>query len=357
MSAPSLTFPAETGCAAAALRSGGHVNLASWETVMHGTKPIKVLLLLASLLASVAAPAQEYPNKPVRLIIPWAAGGSTDSIGRILNQKLAEYTGQQWVADNRGGATGTIGHALAAKAAPDGYTLLLGTNSTFAIAPHLYKSLQYDNEKAFAPVALVAISPQILSVHPSLPVRSAKELIALARAQPGKIPFSTAGVGATSHMATELFMNLAKVKMQHIPYKGGGPSATALIAGETALSFVDVITALPQAKAGRLRPIATSTARRTPLMPELPTIAESGLPGFESVTSFGMFVPAGTPQEIIARVNREVRRALGAADVREKLRAQGIDPVGGSPEELVEHQKQETAKWGKVIREQGIKFE
>src|SRR5687767_7001838 len=296
---------------------------------------------LALTFAPAAARAQAaYPAKPVRLVVPWAAGGSTDSISRILGQKLAEYTGQQWIIDNRGGATGTIGHAFAAKAAPDGYTLLLGTNSTFAIAPHLYKNLQYDNERAFAPVSLVAISPQILSVHPSLPAKSVKELLALARAKPGAIPFSTAGVGATSHMATELLMNMAGVRMTHVPYKGGGPSAQALIGGETALSFVDVITALPQAQGGRLRPIATSTAGRTPLMPELPTIAESGLPGFESVTSFGMFAPAGTAQEIIARVNREVTKALAAADVKEKLRAQGIDPAGTAPEELIAHQKQ-----------------
>ena len=314
-------------------------------------------ILAALALAPFAVHAQGYPSRPVRLVIPWAAGGSTDSIGRIVGQKLSEYTGQQWIIDNRGGATGTIGHAFAAKSAPDGYTLLLGTNSTFAIAPHLYKNLQYDNEKAFAPVSLIAVSPQILSAHPSLPVKGVKDLMALARARPGAIPFSTAGVGATSHMATELFMNMAGIRMTHIPYKGGGPSAQALIAGETALSFVDVITALPQAQAGRLRPLATSTAKRTPLMPELPTIAESGLPGFESVTSFGMFAPAGTAQEIIMRVNRETARALATGDVKEKLRAQGIDPVGSAPEDLVAHQKQETAKWGKVIREQGIRFE
>ena len=318
------------------------------------SRPLIVVLLLA---ISFALAAQEYPVKPVRLIIPWAAGGSTDSIGRILGARLSEYTGQQWVIENRGGATGTIGTALAAKAAPDGYTLLLGTNSTFAIAPHLYKSLQYDNERAFTPISLVAISPQILSVHPSLPVRTVKDLIALARARPGKIPFSTAGVGATSHMATELLMNMAGISMQHVPYKGGGPSAQALIGGETALSFVDVITALPQAQAQRLRPVATSTAKRTSLMPELPTIAESGLAGFESVTSFAMFAPAGAPREAIGRVHRELLKALGTADVREKLRAQGIDPVGSSAEELVVHQKQETAKWGRVIREQGIRFE
>ena len=316
-----------------------------------------MLLVAAVSVAPVYAHAQEYPTKPVRLLIPWAAGGSTDSIGRILAQKLAEYTGQQWIVDNRAGATGTIGHALAAKAPPDGYTILLATNSTFAIAPHLYKNLQYDNEKSFAPVSLVAISPQILSVHPSLPVKTVKDLIVLAKAKPGQISFSTAGVGATSHMATELLMNMAGIKMTHVPYKGGGPSAQALIAGETALSFVDVITALPQAQAGRLRPIATSTAKRTSLMPELPTIAESGLPGFESVTSFAVFAPSGTPKDVIGRVQRELVKALGTSDVKEKLRAQGIDPVGSGPEELVAHEKAETAKWGKVIREQNIKFE
>ena len=316
-----------------------------------------VLLYLPLCFALPWAHAQDYPNKTVRLIIPWAAGGSTDSIGRILGQKLSEYTAQQWIIDNRGGATGTIGHALASKAPADGYTLLLGTNSTFAIAPHLYKSIQYDNDTAFAPISLVAVNPQILTAHASLPVKSAKELIALAKAQPGQIIFSSAGVGATSHMATELFMNMANIKMTHVPYKGGGPSFQALIGGETALSFVDAITVAPHAKTGRLRALATSTLKRTPLMPEVPTVHESGLPNFESVTSFGMFAPAGTSRDIVAKVNRELGRALAANDVKEKLMAQGVDPVGGAPEVLVNHQKQETAKWGKVIREQGIKFE
>lgn len=327
------------------------------STATRNVAPAVLLALALGSLFATAVSAQSYPARPVRLVVPWAAGGSTDSIGRILGQKLTEYMGQQWIIDNRGGATGTIGHAFAAKAAPDGYTLLLGTNSTFAIAPHLYRNLPYDSNTAFAPVSLVAVSPQILSVHPSLPVRTVKDLIALARAKPGAIPFSTAGVGATSHLATELLMNLARIKMTHVPYKGGGPSAQALISGETALSFVDVITALPQAQAGRLRPIATSTAKRTALMPALPTIAESGLPGFESVTSFGMFAPAGTAHEIVMRVNREVVRALAASDVTDKLRAQGIEPAGTAPEELVAHQKRETVKWGKIIREQGIKFE
>ncbi len=315
------------------------------------------LLCVPIICCASLAQAQEFPAKTVRLIVPWAAGGSTDSVGRILGQKLAEYTNQQWIVDNRGGATGTLGHAFASKAAPDGYTLLLGTNSTFAIAPHLYKNIQYDNETAFAPISLVAVNPQILTVHASLPVKSAKDLIALAKSQPGQIIFSSAGVGATSHMATELFMNMAKIKMTHVPYKGGGPSFQALLGGETALSFVDAITVAPHANTGRLRALATSTLTRTPLMPQVLTVHESGLPNFESVTSFGMFAPAGTPRDIIAKVNRELGRALTSNDVKEKLKAQGVDPVGGAPDVLVAHQKQETAKWGKVIREQGIKFE
>jgi len=303
------------------------------------------------------AGAQEYPVKSVRVVVPWAAGGSTDSISRILAAKLTEYTAQQFIIDNRAGATGTIGHALVSKAPADGYTMMIGTNSTFAIAPHLYKSLQYDNEASFAPIALLAVSPQILSVHPSLPAKNVKDLIALAKSKPGVLVFSSAGAGSTSHLAMELFMNMAGLKMIHIPYKGGGPSAQALLGGETMLSFVDVITALPFAKAGRLVPLAASTNRRSAMMPELPTIAESGLKGFESSTTFAAFVPAGTSREIIAKLNKELMRALAAPDVKEKLFNQGIETVGGLPEEFVAYNKAETAKWGKVIREQGIKIE
>jgi tripartite-type tricarboxylate transporter receptor subunit TctC len=317
------------------------------------------LVHVAALVLCVTgwADAQEYPVKSVRVVVPWAAGGSTDSISRILAAKLTEYTAQQFIIDNRAGATGTIGHALVSKAPADGYTIMIGTNSTFAIAPHLYKSLQYDNEASFAPIALLAVSPQILSVHPSLPAKNVKDLIALAKSKPGVLVFSSAGAGSTSHLAMELFMNMAGLKMIHIPYKGGGPSAQALLGGETMLSFVDVITALPFAKAGRLVPLAASTNRRSAMMPELPTIAESGLKGFESSTTFAAFVPAGTSREIIAKLNKELMRALAAPDVKEKLFNQGIETVGGLPEEFVAYNKAETSKWGKVIREQGIKIE
>ncbi len=318
---------------------------------------LPVRAVAAWVLFTAAAFAQEYPGKPVRVIVPWAAGGSTDSIGRILAAKLTEYTGQQFVIDNRAGATGTIGHTLAAKSPPDGYTLLVGSNSTFAIAPHLYKTLQYDNDAAFAPISLLAISPQILSVHPSIPAKNVRELIALAKARPDALVFSSAGPGSTSHLATELLMNSAGIQMVHIPYKGGSPSAQALLGGETMLSFVDVITALPFAKVGRLRPLASSTTKRSAMMPDLPTISESGLKGFESSTTFAAFAPAGTPREIVAKLNKELIRALAAADVKEKLFNQGIETVGSSAEEFVAYNKAESAKWGKVIRERGIKIE
>jgi len=319
---------------------------------------MRILLAVVSLLSCVCGSviAQDYPNKPVRVIVPWAAGGSTDSISRILAAKLTEYTGQQFIIDNRAGATGTIGHGQVAKSPPDGYTLLFGTNSTFAIAPHLYK-LQYDNDASFAPITLLAVSPQILSVHPSIPVKNVKELVALAKARPDQLVFSSAGPGSTSHLATELLMSMAGIKMTHVPYKGGGPSAQALLGGETMMSFVDVITALPFAKAGKLRPLAASTAKRAAMMPELPTISEAGLKGFESSTSFAAFAPAGTSKDVIARLNKDLLRALAAADVKEKLFNQGIETVGSTPEEFVAYSKAETSKWGRVIREQGIKLE
>jgi tripartite-type tricarboxylate transporter receptor subunit TctC len=314
-------------------------------------------LLAMSLLAATAALAQDYPAKPVRVLVPWAAGGSTDSIGRIVAAKLTENLGHQFVVDNRPGATGTIGHGQAAKAPADGYTVLLGSNSTFAIAPYMYKSLPYDNDTAFAPITLAATSPQILSIHPSVPAKDLKGFIALARAKPDAIVFSTAGTGATSHMATELLMAMTGIRMVHVPYKGGSPSAQALLGGETAMSFVDVITALPFAQAGRLRPLGTSGGKRSPMMPDVPTISEAGLAGFESSTTFGVFVPAGTPRLVVDKLAREWTRALTAPDVREKLRVQGIDVVAGSPDEFASYIKAESAKWAKVIRERGIKIE
>jgi tripartite-type tricarboxylate transporter receptor subunit TctC len=316
-------------------------------------KTIQTLCICAALCS--AACAADYPTKPIRMLVGFAPGGGTDATARAIAPKLSELLGHQIIIDNRPGATGNIATDIVAKSNPDGYTILMGTIAALAINPSLYQKLPFDPIKDLAPVTRAVDSTNVLVVHPSVAAKSVKELIALAKSK--SLNCGSSGVGGAGHLALELFNLQAGVKMTHVPYKGGGPSAQALIGGETALSFVDVITALPQAQAGRLRPIATSTAKRTSLMPELPAIAEAGLPGFESVTSFGLFAPAGTAPEIIARVNREVIRALAAPDVKEKLRAQGIDPAGTPPEELVAHQKQETAKWGKVIREQGIRFE
>ena len=312
---------------------------------------------LATVLLPLAVQAQDYPNRPIKLLVPWAPGGSTDSLGRILAQKLSEQMGQLWVIENKPGATGTIGHAVAARAAPDGYTFLFASNSTFSIASHLYKDLTYDDVKSFAPVSWAGFNAQILSVHPSVPVKSYAELVALAKAKPGEINFSTAGIGSTSHLATELLMAMAGIRMTHVPYKGGDPSLQAVLAGETKMSFVDISSAAPHANAGKLRTLATSTAKRISVMPDLPTIAESGLPGFESMTAFAMWAPAGTPQAIVDRVAREIDKALASEDVKKVLKVQGVEPVGGTPSALADFQKADSAKWGRIIKERGIKFE
>ena len=313
--------------------------------------------VLAALLLPLGAGAQDYPNRPIKLIVPWAPGGSTDSLGRILAQKLSEQMGQLWVIENKPGATGTIGHAVAARATPDGYTFLFASNSTFSIASHLYKDLAYDDVKSFAPVSWAGFNAQILSVHPSVPVKSYAELVAMAKARPGEINFSTAGIGSTSHLATELFMSMAGIKMTHVPYKGGDPSLQAVLAGETKMSFVDISSAVPHAAAGKLRPLATSTSKRISVMPDLPTIAEAGLPGFESMTAFAMFAPAGTPPAITERVAKEIDKALATDDVRRILAVQGVEPVGGPPSALAVFQKADSAKWAGIIKERGIKFE
>jgi tripartite-type tricarboxylate transporter receptor subunit TctC len=318
---------------------------------------MRFLVLLAALLLPWQGLAQEYPGRPIKLLIPWAPGGSTDSLGRILSVKLSEQLGQTVIIENKPGATGTIGHAIVARAPADGYTLLFASNSTFSIASHLYKDLTYDDVKSFAPVSWAGFNAQILSVHPSVPVKNFAELVALAKAKPGEINFSTAGVGSTSHLATELLMSMAGIRMTHVPYKGGDPSLQALLAGETRMSFVDISSAMPHAAAGRIRPLATSTPKRVATMPDLPTIAESGLPGFESMTAFAMFAPAGTPQAIVDRLAREIDKALATEEVKKILAVQGVEPVGGPPSKLAEFQKADSAKWGRIIKERGIKFE
>ena len=310
----------------------------------------------AALLPRAARAQADYPNRPVTVINPWPAGGSSDSLARIVMQRLTTDLGQPFVVENRPGATGTVGHGQVARARPDGYTLLFGTNSTYGIAPHLTAgSLPYDNDRAFAGISLVARSPQMLCVHPSLPARSLAELVTLARGQPGRLTFSTSGIGGTSHLATELLQAMAGIALLHVPYRGGGPAAQALLAGEVNITFIDAITALPFIADGRIRPLGVSTRVRTPLAPEVPTIEQAGLPGFESATDFAFLAPAGTPEAIIRRLYAATAAAVRAPEVKEKIDAAGLITLAEPPEAWAPYMAAEVAKWGRIIRERDIR--
>lgn len=309
---------------------------------------------LAGLGARAASAQETYPSRPVTMVIPWAAGGSTDTLGRVLAQTMAADLGQPIVVENRGGASGTVGHAHIARVRPDGYAFLLGTNSTYAIAPHLMRGLPYDNRAAFTGISLVARSAQSLCVHPSVPANSLAEFLALVRARPGVVTFSSAGIGASSHLATELLMAKTNTRMLHVPYRGGGPSAQGLLAGEVNASFVDLVTALPFRQSGQMRLLGVSTAARSELAPDVPTLAENGVPGFDSSTDAAMFLPAGTPAAIVERLGASLRRALTDAETRRKIIGMGIEPIGSSPAEFDAYWTREIDKWGEVIRSQNI---
>ena len=297
-----------------------------------------------------------YPNRPLRFIVPYAAGGNGDIVSRIIAQKLITQIGQQVVIDNRGGAGGNIGAELAARAAPDGYTLMLGTN-THAINMSLFAKLPYDIQRDFAPVTLTTSAPMVLIVHPALPAKTVKEFIALAKAHPGKLNYATGGSGSSAHVISELFAAMAGVRLTHVAYKGVAQATTDLIAGQIQMSFNSTSTALAHMQAGRVRGLGLSTAARSSAAPGLPTIAESGLPGFDASIWQGIFVPARTPLEIIGRLNREIVAVLGASDVKEQLRVQGLDTLPSTPEQFATFIKVEIAKWAQVIKVSGAKAE
>ncbi len=303
------------------------------------------------------ASAQEYPVKAIRFIAPNLPGGPTDILARLIGQKLAESFGQPVVIENRAGAGGNIGTEAAAKSPPDGYTLVTGNNATFGANVSLYKNLGFDPVRDFAPVVLVASQPNILVVHPSLPVTSVKELIALAKARPGQLNYSGSGMGAAAHLAAEFFKSLTGTNIVHISYKSAAPALTDLIAGQTQLMFATSLSVMPYIKANRVRALAVTTAKRARSMPELPTVAEAGVPGFEAFTWHGVFVPAGTPTAIIARLNAEINRMLQMPDVRERLGALGAEIIGGTPKEFADHIQREIPKWAKVIKDAGVKLE
>jgi tripartite-type tricarboxylate transporter receptor subunit TctC len=316
------------------------------------------LSLLASIVAAApAALAQSYPARPVRIVVPFPPGGGTDIGTRIIAQKLQESWGQPVVVENKPGAAGIVGTEMVAKAAPDGYTLIMGNIGTHAINISLYKKLSYDPVKDFAPISQVAGLPLFLLVHPSIPVNSVKELIALARAKPGELNFSSSGAGGSMHVAAELFKNMTGVNMVHIPYKGGSPAVADLLSGQVALSFATVLETLSHVKSGRVRALAVTSAARSIAYPELPTVAEAGVPGYESISWLGLFAPAGTPGDIVNRISSDVQRVIRLPEVKERLLAQGAEPIGTSPEQFALALRSDIAKYARIIRESGYKTE
>src|SRR5687767_16001506 len=307
-------------------------------------------LLMAGLTAAAwSAEAQDYPSRPIRLIVPQSAGGSTDLIARLLAQKMGDALGQSIVVDNRPGAGSVNGTDMAAKAAPDGYTLLT-VAASFTITPALHKKLPFDSVRDFAPISQVATLPHILIVHPSVPIKSVKELIALAKAKPGELNVATSGIATSTHLAAELFMHLTDTRMATVPYKGGSPSMTAMLAGQCQVNFAAMSTAIPHVRAGKVRAIAVSSARRSVTAPEYPTIAEAGVPGYEHSSWVGLLAPAKTPKAIVARLSAEAVKAAEAADTKPYLLKFGMDPVGSTPAEFSNLIKTEIAKWQKVVK-------
>ena len=313
---------------------------------------------VAAIATSITAPASAqapapYPSQPIKLIVGWTAGGATDLLARNLAVQMGRALDANVVVDNRPGAVGTIGHAEVSRAKPDGYTLILATNSTYAIAPHLIKPLPYGPE-ALMPVSLVGVSPLILTARPTLEVNGVKGLLEMARQQPGRLNYSSGGNGSTSHLASELFKDLSHSAITHIPYKGGGPATVAVAAGEVDIGFVDIGVALPLIRAGKLKALAVSGAARSPLLPQVPTVEESGVPRFESSTKFGLFAPAGTPAYAIDKLQEAVRTALKNEELKEKLRQQGIEVVAGGPSELRRDMNEGLSKWGQLITERKL---
>ncbi len=314
------------------------------------------MLVAASTCGNALAQPAAYPNRPLRFIVPYAAGGNGDIVSRIIAQKLITQIGQQIVIDNRGGAGGNIGAELAARAAPDGYSIMLGTN-THVINMSLFAKLGYDIQRDFAPISLATSAPMVLIIHPSLPAKTVKEFIALAKANPTKLNFGTGGSGSSAHVITELFKSMAGVQLTHVAYKGVAQATTDLIAGQIQVQFNSTSTALAHVQAGRVRALAVSTAARSSAAPGLPTIAESGLPGFDASIWQGVFAPAKTPADIVTRLNREIVAVLGASDVKEQLRVQGLDTLPSTAEQFALFVREEIAKWAKVIKVSGAKAE
>ena len=306
-----------------------------------------------AIAASHSSAQQAYPTKPIRMICPFPPGGTTDVVARLVAQKLTEAWKEQVIVDNRTGAGGIIGTELAAKAPADGYTVLLGSITTHAVNPALYKKLNFDPVKDFIPVSLVVSSPQLLAVHPSVAAKSVRDLISLAKAKPGQLNYASAGVGTSPHLTFELFKSMAGIEATHVPYKGTGPAITELIGGQVQMMITGVVALMPHVKSGKLRGLAVTSAKRVAALPDLPTVAESGVPKFDVSSWFGVFLPSGTPKPIVTKMNQEIRKIVEIPDVRQKLISLGADPETNTPEEFSAYVKSEMAKWGKVVRDTG----
>jgi tripartite-type tricarboxylate transporter receptor subunit TctC len=326
-----------------------------------GAQLKRICMFVAFIAVAVIAPSLpvygEYPDKPVRMLVGFAPGGGTDTTARIVSQRLATALGQQVIVDNRAGAGGNIAAEFVSHAPADGYTLLLGTPAAFAINPSLYRNLPFDPVKDFEPISLITSSSNVLVVHPSVSVKNVKELIAFAKARPGQLNYGSAGTGTPPHLAAVLFDTMAGTRMEHVPYKGGAPAMIALVSGEVELVFATVETAAPQIKAGKIRALGVTTAKRSALLPELPTIAEAGIPGYEANNWNGVLAPAKTPIAVVERLNREIVKVLIAQEVKEALFRQGFDAWPGTPQEFGAYIKTEIAKWAKVVKASGMKTE
>ena len=316
-----------------------------------------VAIALALIGALGPAAAQDYPNRPITLVVPFPPGGSTSIVARIVGEKMGEMLGQQMVIDNRGGAGGTIGTRAVAKSTPDGYTLLLGYTGTLAIGPTLYPNVGYDPRKDFAPIGLIGHAPNSLVLHPSFAPRSVKELVDYAKANPGKVNYGSAGVGTVSHVSGVYFANAAGIQLTHIPYKGTGPALADLLGGHIPMAFAPIPSTHANIAEGKMRGLAVTSGKRSSLLPDVPTIAEAGVAGFEASLYYGIVAPAGTPRPIVDKLNQVLRAALASDDVRKRLSTDGAEPTPGSPDEYATFIDRDETKWSKVVKDSGAKAE
>ena len=325
---------------------------------MHRTAPvIRFCFSLIVSLAAAPASAQSYPVRPVRVIAPFSAGSAIDTLARVIGQKLSDSWGQQMVIDNRVGANGIIGTEAAAKSPADGYTLYFGNIATLAVNPHLYSKLAYDSIRDFEPVSLTASIPVVLVVHPSLPVKSVRELIALAKAHPGQLNYASGGIGSAQHLPMEMLRVAAGINIVHVPYKGLGPAFSDVLGGQVPMMFAGVSNVVPYLKTGRLRVLAIGSPKRSPALPDVPTVAEAGVPGYSFEAWSGYLVPTATPKDVIVKLHADITRTLSIPEVQEKLTALGLDLIGGTPEEFSALIKTDLARFGKLVKEAGIRAE